>query len=143
MNSGFTKVMHLVTLGKGLMDMEKLSTEVAEALYPDKSSSRYSSKITGFDRIVKLVIHSEDEKGQDIYIECHPDQEFLLRSGGYCKAKNLQGKRLISIGQNKVYCSEVRDSFNRDLLYSPIKMEHTHRDYVFINGIGVRVKSVY
>lgn len=139
MNCGFTEDMSVVTLGKGLVKLSKLVGDVANALMENKMTYKISAKPIGFGRSVTLTIHSEDGSGQDIIISCHPTQRFGLRDGSECEAQYLQGKRLISIGQNQVYCTGVRYNQGDSLLYAVVKQENTMRDYVYIHGIQVKL----
>lgn len=139
MNYGFTEDMSVVTLGKGLLKFPKLSETDAKALMEDKTTVNVSSKPIGYGKTVTVIIHSEDGVGQDICVTCHPTQRFGLRDGGECEAYQLQGKRLISIGQNHVYCTEVRPNPGDKLLYGVLKLEYSMRDYVYVNGIQVKI----
>lgn len=133
---GFAGDMHLVTIGRGLLELRKLSTNMpAKAMVESAEFYNVGAKPIGTEQVVTLVIHSEDGSGQDIYITCSPTQRFPLRNGDECLAKDLKGKRLISIGQNHVFCTEVRSSMEYKLLYRVYKLERTWRDYVYINGI--------
>jgi len=135
---GFAGDMHLVTIGRGLLDLSKLSQDYpAEAMVEQAKSYKVGARQVENGHVVTLIIHSEDGSGQDISITCSPTQRFSLRNGDECLAKDLKGKRLVSIGQNHVFCTEVRDNFRNSSLYRIFKLERTYRDYVYVNGIKV------
>lgn len=137
--NGFTEDMQVVTLGKGLMPLSKLADTDAKALYENVSYMKVSSKPIGYESAVKLTIHSEDDKGQDIFIKCSPTQRFWLWDGNKCTAQELKGKRLRSIGVNQVYCTDVKPLLGSQLMYTIIKLEHSFRESVYINGIKVLI----
>lgn len=138
---GFTEEMKLVTLGKGLVSMIELSKfdNESKALLDDKTTLLVNTTPREYSHTLKLEILSEDGSGHDIYIECHPYQIFKLRNGDECPAVDLKGKRLISIGQNHVYCVNINRTYRERLLYSVRKLERSHIDYVYINGIKVKL----
>lgn len=142
MSIGFTKNTKLVTVGRGLLNL----SDVAEggygvdSLYRDNKSVRMKVKCLGKGQFLTVNIHADG--GKDISIECGVDQEFKLATGDTCKAKNLLGKRLSSIGLNEVHCTGVQlNSYYTDL-YSPIKAANTERDSIFINGIEVMLNRI-
>lgn len=135
---GFSGEMQVVTLGKGLVKLADLDGSV-DALMEDKSTIKVAGKPLGYGDAIKIIIHSEDDKGKDINIICSPTQIFKLINGYECEAKDLQGERLMSIGVNKVYCTKVMPLHMFIPLYKVTKAEVTGRDFVYINGIRVKI----
>ena len=135
---GFSGEMQVVTLGKGLVKLTELDGTV-DALMEDKSTMKVSRKALGYGDAIKVIIHSEDDNGKDISIICNPNQIFKLINGYECKAMNLQGERLMSIGVNKVYCTKIMPYHMFVPLYKVTKAEVTGRDFVYINGIRVKI----
>lgn len=136
---GFSGEMQVASIGKGLVKLSDLMNTSCEALFEDKSTLKVTSKpIEYSNNLVRLVIHSEDSNINDILIECTPNQEFKLRNGDICTARNLLGKRLISIGQNSVYCIGVIPIYTMNLVYKIQKLGYG-RDEVYINGILTKI----
>ena len=142
MSIRFTKNTKLVTLGRGLLNLSDVAGGGygVDALYRDHESVRMKVKCLGKGQFLTVTIHSNG--GEDISIECGVDQEFKLATGDTCKAKNLLGKRLSSIGLNEVYCTGVRLNPHYTHLYSPIKAVNTEHDSIFINGIEVMLNRI-
>ena len=134
---GFSGEMQVASIGKGLVKLSDLVGTSCEALFEDKSTLKVTSKPIAYsNNLVRLIIHSEDSMIKDISIDCTPNQEFKLRNGDLCTASNLKGKRLISIGQNSVYCIDVIPICTLNLVFRIQKLDYG-RDEVYINGILV------
>jgi hypothetical protein len=134
---GFTHDMSIVSLGSGLVSV--MTKGEVNALISEKDTIWLSEFESGYDIIVELTIYSDDPKVKDISIKCSLDQEFYLPDGSVELAENLQGKRLVSLGQAEVYCIKVTKDYRYHHLYSYRKSERTEIDWMYINGIKVKI----
>lgn len=136
----FTGDNNLVTLGNGLVRLDKAEdNKIYKALLGPRDTINVTiHKCYLRLEYVSLLIHTEDDKGKDIFIKCSKDQLFYTYSGNLIPAYKLKGEKLMSIGRNNTYCVSVGEGDGYLPMYSIEKSQRTEIDYVFINGIKVK-----